>query len=720
MKQVVQHYSSGELVVEDVPVPALRPGQLLVETRATLISSGTERSTVDMARKGLVGKAQARPDLVRKVLQSAAKDGVAQTAKLVRGRLDSQAALGYSAAGVVSAVGAGVAEWRVGDRVACAGQDHASHAEFIAVPKNLCVPVPAMVTDLQASYVAVGSIALQGVRQVAPNLGETVAVIGLGLVGQLTVQLLRANGCEVVATDLDSARCALAAQDPGVCATDVDFSVLCGARSRGHGVDAVIITASARSNEPMALAAEIVRKRGRVVVVGAVGMDLPRDPFYLKEVDLRLSTSYGPGRYDASYEEGGQDYPYAYVRWTEQRNMSAFLALAARGQLDLDRLTTDVFEIDQAPAAYERLLEPDARSLGMVLTYPREEGAATATQTIHLKRSGAPVPGQLEVAVIGAGNHFKDVLLPQLLKREGVRVRAVCGSDGVRTRHAAERARAELGTTDVDAVLSDDRIHAVIIGTRHDSHAELIIRALGAGKHVFCEKPLCINGDQLSEIRDVYANCLKQHPRVLQIGFNRRYSPHLVRLREFFAGRQDPLTMLYRVNAGAIAGDHWIQDSEQGGGRIVGEACHFIDFMAAVVGAPPRASFSAAVPAHSSGITQDKATLCLEFADGSIGTLLYTADGGKGLAKEYFEAHGVSRSAVLDDFSTTRFWKGGRSSVFRTRPRDRGFAAELDAFFSAIRIGRPDPEQFEVACAVTAATFNALPSNPLRYREVGC
>ena len=705
MKQVVQHYGTGEMTVDDVPAPGPARGCLQIATIASLISAGTERATVDLARKNLANKARSRPDLVRKVLSSAAKDGIQETIRIVRGRLDTLGALGYSAAGRVLAVGEGVTGWRVGDLVACAGQNLASHAEVLSVPVNLCTPIPPAVEPWQAAYVAVGAIALQGVRQTAPQLGETVAVIGLGLVGQLTVQLLAANGCRVLATDLDPARCVLAAEQDGVQATAQDFEAFCASETAGMGVDAAVITASTRSSEPLQAAAELVRKRGVVVVVGAVGLEVPREPFYVKEIDLRLSTSYGPGRYDDSYERAGQDYPYAYVRWTEQRNMKAFLELVASGQVRLERLTTDRFPIDDALEAYERLLDSNAASLGIIIDYPDEaEDSALLRRRVELTPASKGDATTIQLGVIGAGSHVRDRLFPVLSRSESFRVRAIAGRDGVTAKQAARAAKADYCTTDVEEMLADPSTNAVLIGTRHDSHAGLILRALEAGKHVFCEKPLCITEQELLELEAWLDG--REHRPVLFLGFNRRYSAHADRLRAAFADRRDPLTLLYRVNAGSIPADHWTQQPSVGGGRLIGEGCHFVDFMAMVVGAEPTAVRAISLDRHSTGVVNDKVSMLVTFADGSVGTLVYCADGGQGLSKEYLEVHGAGRSAVLDDFVTTRVYGRG-AGVFRTRPRDRGFVGELRAFAEAIL----DPESFEdplgAQLAVTRATIFA-------------
>ena len=564
MRQVVQHMRSGKLTVEDVPSPTVQAGGLLVATRASLISAGTERSTVEVAKKSLVGKAMDRPDLVRKVVQKVQKDGLLDTARMVSARLDAPAALGYSCAGIVLEVGEGVTGFAVGDRVACAGQNYASHAEVVFVPQNLCVKVPDSVTFEDAAYVTVGAIALQGVRQADPKLGDIVAVIGLGLVGQITVQLLRANGCRVLAADPDAAKQDLAREHGAEQAVAPDaLAAVAAAATEGHGVDAVLIAASTKESGPVEQAGEIARKKGRVVVVGAVGMTLPREPYYLKELELRLSTSYGPGRYDLEYEEKGRDYPYGYVRWTERRNMAAFIQLIAEGRMNVGALTRYRVPIARAEEAYARILGSSDSPLGVLLTYG-EDGAEPARTAVTLRRDAHV--SRVRIGLIGAGSHVKDALLPALKKAGDAEIVSVCTQRGINAKALAARVGASACTTDYRDVLQDEAVNAVVVGTRHNLHAELVLAALRAGKHVFVEKPLCLTGEELEEITALYAEKAKAGLR-LAVGFNRRFSPHFDKAKAFLAGRRNPLVMIYRVNAGGLPPDHWTQDPEVGGGR---------------------------------------------------------------------------------------------------------------------------------------------------------
>jgi predicted dehydrogenase len=694
-------------LVEDVPAPVIRPGGLLVATRASLISVGTERTTTDVARKSLAGKAMDRPDLVRKVVAKARKNGIAETVKLVSSRLDQPVALGYSCAGVVIDVGAGVEGFAVGDRVACAGQDYASHAEVVFVPRNLCARIPDGVSFDDAAFVTMGAIALQGVRQAEPKLGDVVAVIGLGLVGQLTARLLLANGCRVVASEPDAEKRALAelagvesAVSPEALPAAVD------ALTGGNGADAVIIAASTKSNAPVVTAGLITRKKGRVIVVGAVGMEVPRESYYAKELELRLSTSYGPGRYDSDYEEKGIDYPYGYVRWTEQRNMGAFLDLIAGGRMDISPLVSRRLPIERAEDAYREILEGEGAPLGMLLTYDASLETARAP---FLRRTDSTPADGVRLALIGAGSHVKDMLVPALRKIPATHFAAVCTQRGVNARTLADRVGASYSTTDYTAVLRDADVDAVVIGTRHDLHATITLDALRAGKHVFVEKPLCLTEEELDAIAALYPEKGMQGV-VLTVGFNRRFSPHFVKARAFFDGRRDPLVMSYRVNAGALPPDHWTHDPAVGGGRIIGEACHFIDYMQALCGAPVNSVHARRIGQHTADLTEDQAVLSFGFADGSVGTVLYTAGGDRGLAKERLEAFADGRSVVMDDFARSELYRDGRKITFKTRGRDKGFTAQMENFCAAVA-GREQPAMsFEEIAAATRATIYAVDS----------
>lgn len=684
MRQVVQNFRSGELKVEDVPAPAGGEGGLIVANVRSLISAGTEKSTVNVAQKGLLGKAMERPEMARKVLARIRKEGLADTMKMVFERLDAPVALGYSCAGIVVDVGEGVRGFAVGDRVACAGQNYASHAELVYVPAHLCAHIPPGVDFDDAAYVTLGAIALQGVRQAEPRLGEIVAVIGLGLLGQLTVQILKASGCRVVAADIAPDKLELArTSGADDVAAPAQLHAAAMAASGGHGVDAVIITASTKDNSPVEQAGEICRRKGRVVVVGAVGMNLPREPYYRKELELRLSMSYGPGRYDPAYEEKGLDYPYGYVRWTEQRNMEAFLWLLQAGRVQVRQLTSHRYDIAQAEAAYQLMMDGTEPYLGILLRYP-DPVAAPPARAIDIAVSAAG--GGAVIGVIGAGAHVRDMLLPQLKDLADVAIRWVCTGTGISANAIGNKLGVAGRTTDYQQVLADTAVNAVLIGTRHDSHAQLVIAALDAGKHVFVEKPLCLTEEELAAVSAACQAAASRGLR-LMVGFNRRYSEHGRRARDFFAGHREPLVMTYRVNAGAIPAEHWIQDPAVGGGRIVGEACHFLDFMQFVCGARPVSARGRRIARHSSAIMDDQCILTFGFSDGSVGSIVYAAGGDTALPKERFEAFGGGGSLVLDDFVVTECYRGGQRKRFRSGKRDKGFAQEMRAFASEVRVG---------------------------------
>ncbi len=689
MKQVQQNYRSGELKVADVPAPAFGAGELLVASRVSLISSGTERQLMQLAKSSLVGKAAARPDLVRRVLVNVRKEGLRPTLDKVFAKLDTPIPLGYSLVGEVIGIGRDVAGFSLGDRVACAGAGLANHAEINAVPKNLCAHAPDGVDDEDASFVTLGAIALQGVRQAAPTLGEIVVVMGLGLIGLLTAQILKANGCRVIGFDPNPARAALANQLGADIAVSEGLPEIALARSGGAGVDAVIVTASSKSSDPINQAAEISRVKGRIVVVGLVGMNIDRDPFYKRELELKLSMSYGPGRGDPAYEFAGRDYPLPYVRWTEQRNMEAFLGLIEQGRVTPKAYVTHRFAIAEAEKAYE-LMEKGEPHLAMLLTYPE---TAAAPERV-LRRAPAAPREHLGVAFIGMGNYARGVLLAKVKGVKGVSLTAVVTKTGLSASHSADKFGFATAATDVDAALDDPATDAVFIATRHDSHASLAARALLAGKHVFCEKPLALD---FASLDDAVA-AARGGPGVLTVGFNRRFAPLLKQAKEALSPRSGPLMMLYRINAGAIPGESWIQRDE-GGGRILGEACHFVDSLTYLCGALPLDVQAAA--ARGNG---DAVSAILRFADGSVGTILYSSLGDPALPKEYLEVFASGRAVTLDDFNTLTVHAGGKTKTVKAT-QDKGQAALVAAFLDAGRGQAPAPFPLDEIEAVSRATL---------------
>ena len=697
---------TGAVTVADVPAPAAQRGRVLVRTVASLISAGTERMKVELGRKSLLGKARERPDLVRQVVRKAQSEGVTAAYNAVRAKLDADAPLGYSAAGIVVGVGDEVRGFSVGDRVACAGHPFAAHAELLSVPQNLCVLLPDGVDFEAGAFGTLGAIALQGVRLAEPTLGEACVVIGLGLLGQLTVQLLRANGCRVFGVDLDERKIALAKEHGAAdgCAPDEDAGRRIAEWTRGRGADAVIVTAATRSNQPIELAGRCSRLKGRVVAVGLVGMDVPRELYYERELTLKVSMSYGPGRYDAEYEERGHDYPFPYVRWTEARNVEAFLDLVAVGSVRVAHLITHRFPIEQGAHAYD-LIAGDTHEphLGVLLTYPHERALATRVELATTQRPGAVVAdGVVRVGLIGAGSYARKFLLPQL-RAAGAEFQAIATASGVSARDIGAKYGFRLCAARADEVVNDPATNLVVIATRHDTHAQLTTAALGAGRHVFVEKPLALSD---AELDDVLAAAAQQAEARLVVGFNRRFAPLARKAKEFFADTSAPLSIIYRVNAGRIARDHWIQDEQTGGGRIIGEVCHFVDFMQYLTDAPPVRVFAESVAARSHEIVDDDSVvITLRFADGSNGTIAYLAEGDAALPKERIEIFGAARTFVLEDFRRATLYRNGRAEEIKLRAQDKGQAEEVRAVCALVRGDAPAPISLAELAATTRATF---------------
>jgi len=701
----------GSIGIVDLPEPALRPGMILVRNAYSVISPGTERNAIKIGRDSLLATARARPDLVRRVLDTVRREGVVAAYRKVQARRDELRPLGYASAGTVVAVGTGVEGlFHPGDRVACAGAGYASHAEVVSVPASLAARVPPDVGLEAAAFATLGAVALHGVRQARPALGERVAVIGLGVLGLLTVQLLRAAGVRVIAFDLsaDLARRArdLGAEASGAGTTDDQVTATL-AWTDGVGVDGVVVTAASASDAPMVAAAGMCRERGRVTAVGLVPFGLPREIAYQKELELTIARSYGPGRYDPAFEERGLDYPIEYVRWTETRNLGAFLQLVKEGSVDPLALVTHRFGVEEAPRAYAMLADDaGAHPLGIVLSYPSatsESVAASAPSVTTSPRrpAASSVPlakGQpIVVGFIGAGSFARSTLLPILKKRRDVRLRTVVTTQGVTALQAQRRFGFDRIGTDADLVFSDPDVHLVFIATRHDSHADLVARALEAGKHVFVEKPLAINEEQLARVERAAVTA----PGILMVGFNRRYSPHARAIREAFANRE-PLMMTYRVNAGPLPAGHWLNDPEVGGGRIIGEACHFIDLMSYLTGDAGIVS----VEGHDRGVANrspEDVCATLSFADRSFGQLLYTARGSSGLPKERLEVHGGGATAVLDDFRSATIHIGKRT--IQIRGAGKGHAEELGDLLHVTTCGGRAPQSLRVLASVMRGTF---------------
>lgn len=706
MKQLFQDPKAGTIQVVDIPAPAMRPGALLVRNAFSVISPGTERNAVSAARDSYLKTARARPDLVRRVLDTVKREGVLAAYRKVQAKLSEPQALGYSSAGTVVAVGPGSGDhFRVGDRVACCGAGVASHAETICVPVHLAARVPEGVPLEDAAFATLGAIALHGARQAEATLGERVAVIGCGLLGLIAVQILRAQGVRVAAFDLDASlveRARSLGAEAGLAGGTEDQVPSALAWTGGVGVDAVVVTAASATDAPMVAAAGMCRDRGRVVAVGFVPFGLPREVAYAKELELRISRSYGPGRYDAGFEDKGIDYPIGYVRWTETRNLEAFLELLRAKAVSLGSLVTHRFSLDEAPKGYDALVAGGPRPLGMLIRYAPETAGDSrpAVAAPSPARPVGAVSGDVGVGFIGAGAFARSVLLPAFAKAGGVRFVRVATAHGLTAHDAQRKFGFRAVGTDAEEVLADPDVHLVCIATRHDAHADLVARALAAGKHVFVEKPLALDEAGLARIE---AAARAPGAGVLVVGFNRRFSPMARAVRDALAGR-GPVAAAYRVNAGALPPGHWLNDPDVGGGRVVGEGCHFVDLVSFLTGDAPIVRVRAAILGRPRGAAED-AAIELSFADGSVGQILYTARGAPGLGKERFEAHAGGASAAVEDFRSGTLWRGSRKSALG--PAGKGHAEEVAAVLAAVRTGGPGPIGLDALVGVTRATFAA-------------
>ncbi len=678
MKQILQSLKHGTTKVAEVPAPGPRAGQVLIETQVSLVSAGTERMLVEFGKAGWVQKARSQPDKVRQVVDKARTDGIQATLEAVRARLDQPLAMGYCNVGVVvAAPDGGLAQ---GARVVSNGR----HAEVVSAPKNLCAKIPDAVSDDAASFTVLGAIGLQGIRLLQPTLGECVVVTGLGLIGLLSVQMLKAQGCRILGLDPDTSRRKLAERmgaemtaDPR---DDLALLELAAGFSRGRGVDAVLITASSASNEPVSQAARMCRKRGRIVLVGVVGLELSRADFYAKELSFQVSCSYGPGRYDPDYEERGQDYPVGFVRWTEQRNFEAVLDLMAAGALDVTPLITHRFGIEEADKAMA-LLSSDAPSMGILLDYPKPEARARLLRTVTLMSAPARTDGKVRLAVLGAGNYASRVLVPAF-REAGADLRVLVSETGVSAQDLGRKMGFARATTDTDAAIADPEADAVVIATRHDAHARQILAALRAGKHVFCEKPLCLTEAELDEIK---AAAEAAPDRILAVGFNRPFAFLIQQMQTRLATLSAPRVMSMRVNAGAIRSEHWVHDPATGGGRLIGEACHFLQLLRHLAGAPVASWSAHAQRAPGQTHPVDVAVMSMTFENGSIGTLEYLANGPASLPKERLEIFCGGRALVLDNFRSLSLpgWRAART--IRARGQDKGQKACAAAFLSAVQ-----------------------------------
>src|SRR5215207_8644711 len=710
MKQLLQNVKTGKSTVEDVPVPTPRDGQALVKTEASLVSAGTERMVVEFAEKSLVGKARSRPDLVKQVLDKARREGLVNTAQAAFNRLDQPMALGYSSAGTIIALGKNMSGFRVGQRVACAGGGYAVHAEYNVVPRNLLTPLPKNVDFESAAFTTLGAISLHGFRLAEPQIGENVAVIGMGLLGLLSAQIATAAGCNVLGMDVDPTRITLASS-LGLQAVRrdqaVDSSV---AFTANRGFDVILICADTPSNDPVELAGVIARDRARVVATGAVGLTFPRKVYYEKEISFINSRSYGPGRYDLDYEEHGNDYPPGYVRWTEGRNFEAVVDLMAKGQLQVKPLITHRFDIHDAAQAYEVITgKRKEKFLGVLLAYPQPVENLESSKVVRFNNPSHK-PAACKLGVLGAGLFANSVLLPSIKRSGDIELVGIASSGGLHAQHSGKKFGFRYATSNDDEIINDPNINTIAILTQHDSHAELVVKALKAGKHVFVEKPLAINGAQLSAI----SKQLKAtNQSLLTVGFNRRFSPLAQSLASFFLHRTEPMHIHDRVNAGAIPLNHWTQDPNTGGGRIIGEGCHFVDFITFLVGAAPISVTAQALP-DGGKYREDNTSMTFTFPDGSIGIVDYLANGDKSFAKERVEVFCGGQIAVLDDFVSLQTVKDGKKKEIKGA-QNKGWVEEWKVFAKTIREGGEPPIPYVQLIGVTRSTFAAVES--LRKQE---
>jgi predicted dehydrogenase/threonine dehydrogenase-like Zn-dependent dehydrogenase len=715
MKQVVQDLRNGDTKVIEVPAPKVKPGMYLVRTGFSLVSSGTERMLVDFAEKSLIGKARSRPDILKQVIDKARKEGILTTFDAAMNRLDQPIVLGYSSAGVVVDSDLNQPGIQPGQAVACAGGGYAVHAEYALVPKNLTVPVPDTVDLESAAFTTLGAIALHGFRLTQAQLGESILVIGLGLIGMMAVQIARAAGCRVMGVDLDNTRIEVA-QGMGIHALGrPDIEEGGNAFTQGLGFDQVLICADTRSSDPVELAGEMARDRANVVAVGAVGLNLPRKIYYEKELIFVNSRSYGPGRYDINYEERGHDYPSGYVRWTEQRNMEAFLEMLAGGQVVVKPLITHRFPVHDAGSAYEVITgKTKDRFLGVLLTYPNEDPSLdlpmqdtvvhVVKTAVEQKKHAAKGVETVKLGVLGAGNFATAVALPVINGIHEIEGVGIASTSGVSARTAAQKYKFDYATSDVKQILNDPTINTVAILTRHQLHAHQVISALEAGKHVFCEKPLALSFEELGEIEKT----LSSHSScILMVGFNRRFAPFIEKIKKFMSGVQEPLVLNYRINAGAIPLDHWVHDPLQGGGRIVGEACHFIDVLTYLTGLLPDKIAASALP-NGGRYAGDVAVMSFNYRDGSLGTVSYLSNGDKSYPKERLEVFGGGRIAILDDFRKLELIHNGNRQTLKSALRqDKGHRAEWIAFSKTIIEGGEPPIPYYQLLGVSRAAISA-------------
>jgi predicted dehydrogenase/threonine dehydrogenase-like Zn-dependent dehydrogenase len=709
MKQLLQNMHNGQTVIEDVPIPSVRNKFALVKTACSLVSAGTERMLVEFAEKNLVQKATSRPDLVKQVLSKAQREGLLPTIEATFNRLDQPMPLGYSSAGTIVEVGSGLDGFAVGDRVACGGGNYAVHAEYALVPRNLLIKLPDTVDFESAAFTTLGAIAMQGFRLAKPQLGDRVCVIGLGLLGLLAAQIARAAGCTVFGIDLSAKRVQLANEMGFKAVERSNCEEAAQGFNQNRGFDIVLICADTPANDPIELAGKLARDHGSVVAIGAVGLNIPRKVYYEKELDFKVSRSYGPGRYDPTYEEGGQDYPFGYIRWTEGRNMESFVELMAAGKVDVHPLISHRFEIESASTAYELITgKTGVPFLGVLLTYPAVSQNQSEPHKVSFPASGGKISSQkLKVGVLGSGNYAMAVFLPAVKKNSKAELVGIASGAGLTAEIAARRFGFRFASSREQDILTSADINTVVLLTRHQQHARQVLACLQNGKNVYCEKPLALNEQELDEIQKALQ--VTSAP-LLTVGFNRRFSPFGVALQQFFANHSEPLFAHYRINAGFLPASHWTQDPVQGGGRIIGESCHFIDLLTFLVGSAPVSVRAVALP-DGGRYHQDNVSMSFRFGDGSLGVVDYIAAGNKNTSKERVEVFSAGKIGLLDDFRTLELSSEGNRTIRHAYLRqDKGHQAAWSAFCNAISQGTGPTIPYDQLIGVTLASFAVMSS----------
>lgn len=710
MKQVIQNFRTGKLQVEEVPTPHLKNNGVLVKNHHSLVSIGTEKALIEFSKQSLAGKAKRRPDLVKEVLNKIKTEGILSTYRTVLNRLDTPLPLGYSCAGEIIGVGKKVNELNKEDLVACGGVGYASHAEVVFVPKNLCVKIPENISTKEASFVTLGAIAMQGVRVANLTPGEKVAVIGLGLIGQITVQILNAYGFRVLGLDVSKKQLKKAFDlglEHGVVIGDDDIDKAVNSFTNGIGVDGVIITAATKSSEPVELAGRICRDKGKVSIVGDIGMNIPRNIYYEKELDLTVSRSYGPGRYDTNYEEKGFDYPIGYARWTEKRNMEEFLRLISIGRVDVKPMISHIFKIEEALKAYDLILKKQNKEefTGVLLEYNPAKEHKPIIVLDQVKKEKVP-KDVLNVGLIGTGNFANNIILPNLKRIKNIDIKAIADARGERAKHAANKYHCKYVTSNYTDVLNDEEIDLVIVATRHDLHAQIAAEALEKDKNVHLEKPMALNTRQLTKL----IKAEKSSKGRLMVGFNRRFAALILEAKKILAKTNTPLIVHYRINAGYIPKESWVHDPEEGGGRIIGEVCHFVDLLQFLTNSTPERVYATKISAKEPMIENDNLNITIDFSNGSVGNISYTAMGNKALSKEYIEIFGEGNVLIIDNFKTVKIYKNHKQKKLRKINQEKGHYQEFQAFTEAILKGKPSPISMKDQILATLVTFKVLES----------